>query len=96
MTINEVRKELNSMGELLLLVKDIKNQEDLNREEGKISLLLKGLLCYGCKDLILKIKSHFLSIGISEEEVNEYCCGYMEEQFIDQAVNTLKETGFIE
>ena len=95
MTFAEASKDLQNTGLTLLKVKDIKSKEDIIQNESALSMMLKTITWYGCKDLALEIKNYFRSIGIDEEFLNECCCGYMEESYIFDEYNNLKRHNFV-
>ena len=65
-------------------------KEDFENDPGYFELLLKGLFNAGCKNLIFEIKTHFISLGISEEILNERGGIFFDEYLIDQHITHLK------
>ena len=89
MTNTELITMSEKVGHLLFKVARF-TKEDFENDPGHFELLLKGLFNAGCKNLIFEIKEHFISLGISEEILNERGGMFFDEYLIDHHISLLK------
>lgn len=90
MTNTELISMSEKIGNLLFKVARF-TKEDFENDPDCFVLLLKGLFNAGCKNLIFEIKEHFISLGISEEILNERGGMFFDEYLINQHIAHLKE-----